>query len=583
MTDQLLGPLAWILRLHAKVGRGQIFAVLGASVVAGIAEYVEASLLGAAVERLTAGGEVSSVLPVAVAWGATALTSLFAVAFLGLLTDNIGMKARTLIWSSFLREAFCAPSSFFDKAHTGSILRTAVAGTDAVFDLWSAIARAYIPALMGLIVLLPVCFVLNWRLAIVLMFVVIITTALSAAALQKSYSAQNEIERVQSDAAARAADLLASAPMVRAFGAANRETLAVQNIFEAARRSQLGVAKLWLTAMGASRAAYAAATILMLLTGAALYASGGASIGEVVTFLGLAALTSARIEMLLHGSQQAAQRLAIIAQLVQMSQSPWNNPMHEMSGQIEGKTKAPAKSAALSLRGLRFSYPEGREVLRGIDLEVASGETVAIVGASGAGKSTLFSLILGLRKPSVGAIESDGIPIEQMDLDAWRSRLSVVFQDAHLLNRSIADNIKFGCAGATLDEVKNCARELGIDSFVAELPDGYATIVEENGASLSGGQRQRIAIARAFIRNPSIVLLDEPTSALDAEGEAAVRSAILRMRRESTMLIIAHRLSTVAIADRVVLLEGGRILEQGKLADLIAGSRRMRELFGLHD
>ena len=232
---------------------------------------------------------------------------------------------------------------------------------------------------------------------------------------------------------------------------------------------------------------------------------------------------------------------------------------------------------------LRFSYPGGCEVLRGLDLEVAPGETLAIVGASGAGKSTLYSLLLGFRKLSAGVIESDGVPIEAINPDEWRSRLSVVFQDAHLLNRSIADNITFGCPSATLEQVQNCARELGIHKFVSALPGGYATIVEENGASLSGGQRQRIAIARAFIRNPAIVLLDEPTSALDAEGEAAVRAAMMRMRRESTMLIIAHRLSTVAIADRVAILDEGRIVEQGKLPDLLARSRRMRELFGLND
>jgi ATP-binding cassette subfamily B protein len=575
------GDLHWWWHQHASSGGVRMPVIIFLGGVAGVSDYIEAAIVGQAINVVIASRSLWDISVLAIILIATALLSAAATAALGLLADNVGLRARAAVWGAFLQAVFDSPSPFFDRAHSGRLLRTAVAGTDAAFDLWSAAARAYIPSVLGVTVLIPACVWLNWRMAVALVSVGFVCSIISALTLQRSYRAQKKLEQMQASAAVLAADLLAHAPLVRAFGMAQRETNAVRATFEKVRAGQLRVACLWAFAAAASRTASAAAVLAMLLVGAALHAADEATIGEVVAFLGFAGLAAARIEMLLHGAEQAAQRLPLIGELAGIAgaatqaRETWR-PDNERLPAAD-----PRRGVSITVEDVHFAYPDGPSVLRGIDLHLANGEAVAVVGASGAGKSTLFSLILGLRRPQNGRILVDGEDLACMEMESWRARLAVVFQDSHLLNRTIAENIAFGRTHASDAEIEAYAREVGIHDVVLKLPQGYETVVDEGGGSLSGGQRQRIAVARALMRKPDLVLLDEPTSALDAEGEAAVRAAILRMRQGRSMLIIAHRLSTVALADRVVLLEGGKVVEQGRLVDLLAGSARVRSLFGL--
>ncbi len=222
----------------------------------------------------------------------------------------------------------------------------------------------------------------------------------------------------------------------------------------------------------------------------------------------------------------------------------------------------------------RLSSP----ALRGINLTANSGQKLAIVGPSGAGKSTLFHLLLGFYEPQAGQILLNDFPLSQMRLSDIRSHIAIVPQDPVLFSASVAENIAFSHPDASRDEIIAAARQAEADSFIAELSQGYETLVGEKGVRLSGGQRQRIAIARAILRNPDILLLDEATSALDSVSEAAVQNALGRLMQGRTSLVIAHRLSTIMDADIILLMDKGQIVATGTHESLIASSALYQQL-----
>ncbi len=219
----------------------------------------------------------------------------------------------------------------------------------------------------------------------------------------------------------------------------------------------------------------------------------------------------------------------------------------------------------------RFSYVEDRPVLPGLDLVVPAGQTLALVGTTGAGKTTLAKLATRFYDPDAGRILLDGIDLRDLTADNLREAVVMVTQENYLFSGSIADNIRFGKPSATMEEVEQATRALGAHDFIAALPEGYETHVAQRGGRLSAGQRQLVAFARAFLADPAVLILDEATSSLDVPSERLVQQALRTVLAGRTALIIAHRLSTVEIADRVIVMEHGRIIEDGAPADLVAG------------
>jgi len=244
----------------------------------------------------------------------------------------------------------------------------------------------------------------------------------------------------------------------------------------------------------------------------------------------------------------------------------------------QGKEFAPKKgdpfagfSFNIAFHEITLQYPSSEKpAIQKASFHISKGQTVAFVGSSGAGKSSLLDILLRLYEPTYGSIQIDGVDLTQYTIGSWRDRLGVVSQDISIFNDTIEENIRFGAAHKTTEEIAIAVSQAGLSEFIETLPDGYQTMVGERGFRLSGGQRQRLALARALIRNPDILILDEATSNLDSHSESLIQNALESLRSERTVLIVAHRLSTIMNADYIYVLDGGKMIEQGTHVSLLA-------------
>ena len=252
--------------------------------------------------------------------------------------------------------------------------------------------------------------------------------------------------------------------------------------------------------------------------------------------------------------------------------------LEKLSGVLNEKPDVaePAKPARpgnarghLELRNVQFSYVDGVPILPGLDLDVPAGQTLALVGTTGAGKTTIAKLVSRFYDPTGGHVLLDGIDLRNLTEDDLRSRVVMVTQENFLFTGSVADNIRFGKPTATMDEIVDAAKVIGAHEFISKLPNGYETAVEKRGSRLSAGQRQLVAFARAFLADPAVLILDEATSSLDIPSERLIQRALRTILADRTAIVIAHRLSTVETADRVIVLEHGHIIEDGSPTDLI--------------
>jgi ATP-binding cassette subfamily B protein len=297
-------------------------------------------------------------------------------------------------------------------------------------------------------------------------------------------------------------------------------------------------------------------------------------------------LSAGNLFTFLINTMQVASSLAALAELwtdVQRASGAAERVfelLHREPSIKAGGTKLDKVQGEVTFKGVTFAYPSRPDVtvLKDFDFKLASGEIVAIVGPSGAGKSTIASMLYRLYDPARGQVLLDGHAYDTLDPEWLRRQVGVVAQEPLLFSTSIADNIRYGRPDATDAEVEAAAKTANAHTFISGFPEGYATLVGERGIQLSGGQKQRVAIARAVLKDPRILILDEATSALDAESEHLVREALERLMQGRTTLVIAHRLSTVKDAHRVVVLEGGRVVQAGTHAALVGEEGLYRRL-----
>ncbi len=483
------------------------------------------------------------------------------------LVSWLGERVTADVRSAVYRHVISMSPQYFETTQTGEVLSRLTTDTTLVQTVigtsLSMGLRNVLLMLGGLVMLAMTSPSLAGYILVTLLLVVLPIVLFGRRVRALSKSSQDRI----ADSSAMAGEVLNAIPTVQAFNQqaqeASRFVDSVELSFATAlarirARSLLTVAVIMLIF---------GAIVFVLWLGAQQVLAGQMSGGLLAQFILYAVVTAGAIGAVAEvwgDVQRAAGATERLMELLALS-----SPVIEPS-EPHGLPKA----GRLRLQQVSFAYPSRAEQpsLSHIDLELAPGEHVALVGPSGAGKSTLFQLLLRFYDPQQGQITLGGIDIRQLALADLRQHIGVVLQDSVIFGSSALENIRYGRPDATDEEVYAAARAAAADDFILALPQGYATYLGERGVRLSGGQRQRIAIARAILKNPPILLLDEATSALDAESEQLVQQALERAAHNRTTLVIAHRLATVKEADRIVVLEGGRIVAQGRHEQLLHDS-----------
>ncbi len=472
---------------------------------------------------------------------------------LGLIND-----LRQALFNSLLQ----LPNRYFDENNSGHLISRITYNVTMVTGAATDAIKVVVREGLTVIFLFGYLLWMNWKLTAVMIVILPVIGAMVSRASRKFRKQSRKIQAAMGELTHIASETIQGYRAVRSFGGEPYETRRFKAASEDNMRKQLRMVKTGATFTPALQlVSFSAMAVLLTLV---LYLRGDATAGDLVAYITAAGMLPKPIRQLSEVSATIQKGLAgaesIFAQLDELPE--------ENRGTVEREKIA----GRLEVRELSFSYPGSEQpVLRNISFAAEPGQMIALVGRSGSGKSTLANLIPRFYHHDTGAILLDGVDVENYTLRNLRRHIALVSQQVTLFNDTVADNIAYGdLAGCPREDIVAAARAAYADEFIARLPDGYDTLVGENGVLLSGGQRQRLAIARAILKDAPLLILDEATSALDTESERHIQAALETATANRTTLVIAHRLSTIERADLILVMERGEIVERGSHAELLA-------------
>ena len=535
--------------------------LVAANVIIGVVLLAEPILLGRVVDALSQG---SGAFPLIGLWAAIGLFGILAGVVVAVAADRLAHRRRLIAMAQAFDQAITLPISYHARKGSGAVIRAIQQGTDCLFGLWLTFMREHLAALVSIALLIPTAISMDSRMAALLLGLGVVYLIANMFVFKRTIDQQGEVERYHRELAGRVGDVLGNVTVVQSYVRFEAESSAVRNLMRDLLAAQYPVLTWWAAVMVLTRAASTITMVAIFALGALLVQRGELTVGQVVSFVAFATLLIGKLDQLSHFF------------LGLFQQKPAIDAYFELIDATSPVLDRPGAKALETTRGhvryedLTFRFPDGTIGCDNLNFEALPGETVALVGHTGAGKTTALALLQRLRDPQEGRITVDGFDIRDVTMASLRKSIAVVFQDAGLFNRSIAENIRIGKPDATDAEVQKAAELAGAHEFIVRKQGGYGFLIGERGAALSGGERQRISIARAILKDAPILILDEATSALDAETEARIKRALDALRQGRTTFIIAHRLSTVANADKILVMERGAIIERGTFRELVA-------------
>ncbi len=559
-----------VLELLGKEARlGWILAV--ANLLLAAAQFAEPVLFGRIVDVLS-GKTNSSAWPLLAAWAAFGLFTIGIGALVALHADRLAHRQRQAVLASYFEHIMQLPMTFHTGTHSGKLMKVMLNGTDALWRLWLGFFREHFAAIMSVVVLLPLSITINWRMAILLFALCVVFTLLTTFVVRKTYHLQSEVEEHYSNLSARASDALGNVALVQSFVRIGDEVQGLRLVADKLLAVQMPVLSWWAMVTVITRASTTITVLLIFAVGIALHEQGLTTVGEIVMFVSFATMLIQKLEQVvsfINNVFMEAPRLKEFFDVLDAVPAVRDRPDAIDIGRLSG---------LVEFHDVSFSYDGKRPAVEDLSFTALPGQTIALVGPTGAGKSTAIALLHRAFDPQSGFIRIDGMDVRGLKLAALRHNIGVVFQEALLFDRSIADNLRIGKPDATLEEMKTVAGRAQALDFIERAERGFDTNAGERGRMLSGGERQRLSIARALLKDPPILILDEATSALDAVTEAKVNAALDEVMKGRTTFVIAHRLSTIRNATRILVFDHGRVIENGTFDELVAKGGRFAEL-----
>jgi ABC-type multidrug transport system fused ATPase/permease subunit len=481
----------------------------------------------------------------------------------------VEMDLRQGLYSHLVRLSF----GFYDRHQTGQLMSRATVDLQGVRFFLGYGLIFFFQNILTVVFVTGVLLVFQWKLALIALAIMPVLVALAYRYSHVSHPTLREVQQKLADVATVAEENIVGVHVVKSFAQEpserakfrrRTETLFDETI-RANRQRALYVPLISWVPLVAQAA--------VLLVGARMVTSGELSVGSFVAFnlyLGMLVMPLRSLGMWIGQAQRATASGERIFQVMDEPEEVADRP---------GAGELPAGGGHIRFEGAEFEYMPGRPVLEDIDLDVPPGQTIALIGHTGSGKTTLTSLVPRFYDASSGRVTVDGVDVRDVTLTSLRREIGVIAQDPFLFSASVRENIAFGPGELAHEEVERAARAAQAHEFIERLPNGYDTVIGERGITLSGGQRQRIAIARALAVDPRILILDDATASVDATTEARIRTGLRAATRDRTTLIIAHRLSTLALADEIVVLDDGRIAARGPHEELVQSSSVYREIY----